>query len=157
MEKVNVTLNWAGGKVFTATNGTGCRIVLDGQKEAGPSPMDLLLEAMGGCSAIDIVVIMQKVRTPLNRFEMSIEAVRNETDPKFYTAAVMRFDVWGEGINPDKLSRAINLSIFKYCSVYHSLRTDLQLRAEYRIHPIGVEANGDYQAVEMSVPTGELQ
>lgn len=157
MEKVNVTLNWTGGKAFTATNGTGRQIVLDGAKEAGPSPMDLLLEALGGCSAIDIVVIMEKVRTPLSRFEMTIEGVRNETDPKYYTAAVLRFDVWGEGINPDKLSRAINLSIFKYCSVYHSLRTDLRLQAEYRIHAVGAEATGDYQLVEMSVPTGELQ
>jgi putative redox protein len=157
VEKVNVTLNWTGGKAFTATNGTGRQIVLDGAKEAGPSPMDLLLEALGGCSAIDIVVIMEKVRTPLSRFEMTIEGVRNETDPKYYTAAVLRFDVWGEGINPDKLSRAINLSIFKYCSVYHSLRTDLRLQAEYRIHVAGAEAAGDYQLVEMSVPTGELQ
>jgi putative redox protein len=157
MEKVDVKLNWTGGKAFTATNGTGCQIVMDGRKEAGPSPMDLLLQALGGCSAIDIVVIMDKVRTPLSRFEMTIEGVRNETDPKYYTAAVLRFDVWGEGINPDKLNRAINLSIFKYCSVYHSLRTDLRLRAEYRIHAVGTEAAGDYQAVEMSVPTGELQ
>ncbi|MFZ4984585.1 MAG: OsmC family protein [Blastocatellia bacterium] len=157
MEKVNVTLNWTGGKAFTATNGTGCQIVLDGRKEAGPSPMDLLLQALGGCSAIDIVVIMEKVRTPLSRFEMTIEGVRNETDPKFYTGAVLRFDVWGEGINPDKLNRAINLSIFKYCSVYHSLRTDLRLQAEYRIHSNGTEASGEYQQVEMSVPTGELQ
>jgi putative redox protein len=157
VEKVNVTLNWTGGKAFTATNGTGCQIVLDGRKEAGPSPMDLLLQALGGCSAIDIVVIMEKVRTPLSRFEMTIEGVRNETDPKFYTGAVLRFDVWGEGINPDKLNRAINLSIFKYCSVYHSLRTDLRLQAEYRIHSNGTEASGEYQQVEMSVPTGELQ
>lgn len=157
MEKVDVKLNWTGGKAFTATNMTGCEIVMDGRKEAGPSPMDLLLQALGGCSAIDIVVIMEKVRTPLSRFEMTIEGLRNGTDPKYYTEAVLRFDVWGEGINPDKLNRAINLSIFKYCSVYHSLRTDLKLRAEYRIHQEGAEAAGDYQAVEMSVPTGELQ
>jgi putative redox protein len=62
--------------------------------------MDLLLEALGGCSAIDIVVIMQKVRTPLNRFEMSIEAVRNETDPKFYTAAGDAVRCLGRGYQP---------------------------------------------------------
>lgn len=157
VEKVNVTLNWNGGKAFTATNGTGCQILLDGRKEAGPSPMDLVLQGLGGCSAIDVVVIMEKVRTPLSRFELSIEGVRNETDPKYYTEAVIRFDVWGDGINSDKLSRAINLSIFKYCSVYHSLRSDLKLTAEYRINPTGSEASGNYQVVEMAVPTGELQ
>ena len=55
------------------------------------------------------------------------------------------------------VARAINLSLGKYCSVYHSLRTDLKLQAEYRIHAAGAEASGDYEIVEMSVPTGELQ
>lgn len=157
MSDINVHLSWNGDKKFTSTNMTGCQTVLDGNKEAGPSPMDLLLEALGGCSAIDIVVIMEKVKTPLARFEMTIEGKRNATDPKYYTEAVLRFDVWGEGINPDKLNRAINLSIFKYCSVYHSLRNDLKLRAEYRIHPVGAEASGEYRLADTSKPTGELQ
>ena len=157
MSDINVHLKWNGEKKFTATNMKGCQTAIDGDKADGPSPMDLLLEALGGCSAIDIVVIMEKVKTPLAHFEMTIEGTRNATDPKYYTDAVLRFDAWGEGINPDKLSRAINLSIFKYCSVYHSLRTDLKLRAEYRIHPVGEEASGEYRLADMSKPTGELQ
>ena len=68
----------------------------------------------------------------------------------------MLFDVWGDGITPDKLVRAINLSISKYCSVYHSLRDDLKLRPQFRIHATGAEASGDYQVVEMAPPTTEL-
>ena len=152
MGDVSVSLEWTGGKSFAATNGTGCRIVLDGAKEAGPSPMDLVLEALGGCSAIDIVVIMEKMRTPLARFEMTIEGTRAESDPRYYTEATMRFDVWGEGIDPEKLNRAINLSIFKYCSVFHSLRTDLRLHPEFRIHAAGAEAAGEYRAVRLAAP-----
>jgi len=155
MADVDVHLKWEGEKRFTATNGTGCQIVLDGTKSAGPSPMDLLLEALGGCSAIDIVVIMEKVRTPLQRFEMSIAGTRAATDPRYFTEAVLRFDVWGDGISANKLARAINLSIFKYCSVFHSLRRDLQLEAEYRIHAVGAEAGGDYVRVEQVLPTEE--
>jgi putative redox protein len=155
MADVQVHLRWEGEKAFTATNGTGRQIVLDGAKTAGPSPMDLLLEALGGCSAIDIVVIMEKMRTPLTRFEMTIDGTRAQSDPKFYTDAVLRFDVWGEAIRPHKLARAINLSIFKYCSVFHTLRKDLRLEAEYRIHPTGAEASGEYTRVEQAAPPEE--
>jgi hypothetical protein len=68
----------------------------------------------------------------------------------------MLFDVWGDGITPDQLVRAINLSIGKYCGIYHSLRDDLKLLPQFRIHAIGAEASGDYQVVEMAPPTTEL-
>jgi hypothetical protein len=72
------------------------------------------------------------------------------------TNARISFDVWGEGVTPDKLIRAINLSISKYCSVYHSLRDDLKLQSLFRIHATGAETSGDYQVVEMAPPTSEL-
>jgi len=64
--------------------------------------------------------------------------------------------MWGYRITPDKLVRAINISISKYCGVYHSLRDDLKLRPQFRIHATGAEASGDCQVVEMAQPTTEL-
>ena len=87
---------------------------------------------------------------------MALEADRNRKEPRYLTDARMSFDVWGDEINPHKLARAINLSISKYCSVYHSLRDDLQLQAQFHIHATGAEASGDYQAVEMAPPTSEF-
>src|SRR5262245_30397948 len=72
------------------------------------------------------------------------------------TCARMLFDVWGDGITPDQLVRAINLSVSKYCSIYHSLRDDLKLLPQFRIHAIGAEASGDYQVAEVATPTTEL-
>jgi putative redox protein len=157
MSDVTVKLNWNGGLKFTGVNAGRIETVIDGDHVDGASPVELLLEALGACSAVDVVVIMEKVKTPLARLEVVMDGDRRPREPRYFESVRIKFDAWGDGINADKLMRAINLSIGKYCSVYHSLRTDLKLLAQFRIHAAGTEAEGEYQTVEMSVPTGELQ
>lgn len=156
MSDVTVKLNWIGGEAFAAENAGGVKTILDGNRQAGASPVEIMLEALGACSAIDVVVIMEKVRTPLEKLEVVVDGERRPTAPRYVENVRIAFDAWGDDINPDKLARAINLSIGKYCSVFHSLRTDLKLLAQYRVHSNSAEAAGEYQTVEMSVPTGEL-
>ncbi len=156
MSDVTVKLNWIGGEAFTAENAGGVKTVLDGNRHDGASPVEIMLEALGACSAIDVVVIMEKVRTPLEKLEVVVDGERRPTAPRYVENVRIAFDAWGDDINADKLARAINLSIGKYCSVFHSLRTDLKLLAQYRVHSANAEAAGEYQTVEMSVPTGEL-
>lgn len=157
MSDVTVKLNWNGGLKFTGVNAGRIETVIDGNHVDGASPVELLLEALGACSAVDVVVIMEKVKTPLARLEVVMDGDRRPKEPRYFESVRIKFDAWGDEINADKLMRAINLSIGKYCSVYHSLRTDLKLLAQFRIHSTGTEAEGEYQTVEMSVPTGELQ
>jgi putative redox protein len=116
----------------------------------------LLLEAVGTCASVDVVLILDKMRTPVARLEVSLEGTRHSPEPRYYSSVRARFDVWGEGLSADKVERAIYLSFARYCSVYHSLRPDLQLHAQYRVHATGAEAAGDYLPVEMSTPTTEL-
>ena len=156
MSDMTIKLNWDGGFRFTGVNSGGIETAIDGDKQSGASPVELLLEALAACSSIDVVSILEKMRTPAAKFEVTLEADRNETEPRYVTDAKMLFDVWGDGIAPDKLVRAINLSISKYCSVYHSLRDDLKLQSQFRIHAIGAQASGDFLAVEMAPPTSEL-
>jgi putative redox protein len=156
MSDMTIKLNWDGGFRFTGVNSGGIETAIDGDKQSGASPVELLLEALAACSSIDVVSILEKMRTPAAKFEVTLEADRNETEPRYVTDAKMLFDVWGDGIAPDKLVRAINLSISKYCSVYHSLRDDLKLQPLYRIHASDAEASGDYQVAEMARPTSEL-
>lgn len=157
MGDVTVKLNWTGGQAFSAVNSSGVETVFDGNRQTGASPVEVLMEALGACSAIDVVIIMEKVKTPLQKLEVVVDGDRRATEPRYIESAQIAFDAWGDGVNPDKLARAINLSIGKYCSVFHSLRTDLKLVAKFRLHPVDAAASGDYQEVEMSVPTGELQ
>jgi putative redox protein len=156
MSNLTVKLNWNGGTRFTGVNAGGIETAIDADKQSGASPAELLLEALGACASVDVVSILEKMQTPAAKFEVTLEADRARTDPRYLTVARMLFDVWGDGITPDKLVRAINLSISKYCSVYHSLRDDLKLRPQFRIHSTGAETSGDYQAVEMAPPTTEF-
>src|SRR5215470_7618630 len=154
MSDLTVKLNWNDGLKFTGVNAGGLETAIDGDKQSGASPVELLLEALGACVSVDVLIILEKVRTPAAKFEVTLEGDRHSPEPRYLTGVLMLFDVWGDGINPDKLARAINLSIGKYCSVYHSLRADLKLQAQYRIHDADTEAAGDYETVEMSIPTG---
>lgn len=157
MSDVAVKLNWNGGLRFTGVNADGIETAIDSDSQSGASPVELLTEALGACVAIDVVVILEKQRTPAQRLEITLEGNRHSPEPRYLTDVRVRFDVWGDGIKPERLVRAIKLSIGKYCSVYHSLRPDLKLRPEFRIHAEGAEAAGEYQVVEMAAPTGELQ
>src|SRR5215470_15729631 len=146
MSDLTVKLNWNGGMVFTGENAGALVTAIDGDKQLGPSPVELLLEALGACVSVDVVVILEKSRTPATKFEVTLEGDRHSPEPRYLTEVRLLFDVWGEGIKPDKLARAINLSIGKYCSVYHSLRNDLIVQPQFRIHAIGAEASGEYQS-----------
>jgi putative redox protein len=156
MNDLAVKLTWNGWSRFTCVNAGGVETAIDADEEAGASPVELLLEALGACASADVVSILEMMQTPAAKFEVTLEADRHRTEPRYLTGARMLFDVWGDGITPDKLVRAINLSISKYCSVYHSLRDDLKLRPQFRIHATGAKASGDYQVVEMAPPTTEL-
>jgi len=156
MNDLAVKLNWDGGSRFTGVNAGGIETSIDADKQSGASPAELLLEALGACASAYVVLILGEMQTPAEKFEVTLDAHRHRTEPRYLTGARMLFDVWGERITPDKLVRAINLSISKYCGVYHSLRDDLKLRPQFRIHATGAEASGDYQVVEMAPPTSEL-
>jgi putative redox protein len=150
MATMTTHLTWNGELRFTGKNGKGLETSIDGNTESGASPMELLLEAVGGCSAIDVVLILQKMREPLARLEVALEGTRAEDPPRYYTSITARFDVWGDGLSTDKVARSVNLSFVRYCSVFHTLRKDLEHTAEYRIHAAQAEAAGAYQRVEIT-------
>jgi putative redox protein len=156
MSDLRVKLNWKGGLKFTGVNAGEIETAIDGDSQSGASPVELLLQALGACVSVDVVLILEKMRTPASKVEVTLEADRRQTEPRYLTNARISFDVWGQGVTPDKLIRTINLSISKYCSVYHSLRDDLKLQSLFRIHANGAEPSGDYQVVEMAPPTSEL-
>ena len=152
MSDMTAKLIWQNRLAFKGISQTGHETIIDGNRQTAASPMDLLLEAVGSCSAIDVVMILDKQRTPLSRFEISLESDRHSPEPRYYTAIRVRFDLWGDGLKPDKVARAISLSLAKYCSVFHSLRKDLQLTPEFRIHAADAEAAGEYQAAQIEEP-----
>lgn len=118
------TVTWTGNRTFVGQTEGGHAIAFgtahhhaggDAPKP-GPSPMELLLIGTGGCSAWDVIAILEKSREPVAGCEVRLDADRADTDPKVFTRIHMQFIVKGRGLNPDKVARAVQLSAEKYCS-----------------------------------------
>lgn len=115
-------VSWTGGMAFTGQTGSGHDVVMDarpdvGGQDLGPRPTDLLLVALGGCSGMDVVSVLKKMRVEFERLEMAIEADSASEHPKLFTDFRMVYRLWGpEGIE-EKFRKAVELSQTKYCSV----------------------------------------
>ncbi len=147
---VSTKLVWKGGYRFTAANANGHETAIDGDSLSGPGPIEMVLDALGACSASDVVNILQQMRQPLAGLKVNLDARRSPEQPRYLTSITLSFDVWGENLSTYKLERAIALSLNKYCSVYHSIRTDVSLQAEFRINSSEPTTEGAYQTVVLS-------
>lgn len=114
-------VKWVDGMMFVGESGSGHAVVMDGAPEAGGRnlgirPMEMLLIGMGGCSSIDVVMILKKGRETVTDCVAEIEAERADTEPKVFTKIHIHFIVTGKNLNSAKVERAIALSAEKYCS-----------------------------------------
>jgi putative redox protein len=96
----------------------------------GTAPMEALLLALAGCSASDVVSILQKKRADLRALAVEVSGERRDEHPKRYTAITLTFRITAPGLEEVQARRAIDLSLEKYCSVTHSLSRDIALRYE---------------------------
>ena len=87
-----------------------------GGHDTGFRPTQLLLAAVGGCSAIDVVMILKKARQPVTDCVVELEADRAETEPRVFTKIHLHYRVKGNGLDPNKVRNAVELSKEKYCS-----------------------------------------
>ncbi|OHC61152.1 MAG: peroxiredoxin [Rhodocyclales bacterium GWA2_65_19] len=115
------TVRWHEGMSFVAETGSGHMVAMDGAPEAGgrnlaPRPMELLLAGTGGCTAFDVVMILQRGRQEISGCDVKLTAERAESDPKVFTRINMHFVVKGKNLKSDAVERAVKLSAEKYCS-----------------------------------------
>jgi putative redox protein len=133
------TVKWTGeGMSFLAETGSNHALVMDGSLEAGgrnlaPRPMELLLAGAGGCTAFDVVLILQKGRHAVTGCEVSLQAKRAETEPKVFTQIHFHFRVTGKQLKPDAVARAIELSKDKYCSASIMLGKTAEITHDFEI------------------------
>jgi putative redox protein len=120
---MHCTINWlpATGMAFTAETGSGHLLTMDGAPDGGgrnlaPRPMETLLAGAGGCTAYDVVLILQRGRHAVTGCQVKATAERAETDPKVFTKLHLHFTVTGRGVPAAVVERAIALSHEKYCS-----------------------------------------
>lgn len=118
---------------FMGMTQRGYEVEYDVKYEEGCSPTETLLLSVAGCLSIDVVHILRKMRCEIAHYEIEAEGTRNMTPPQYYTAFDFMIHISGTGITAKKIDRAIELSQKKYCSVYHSLRPDIQVNVKYEI------------------------
>ena len=128
-----VKLAWQGGLRFEAQVG-GQTLVVDSQRQAGISPTQALAVSLGGCMAIDVVDIIQKGRFELEGLEAQLASERRADPPRYVTRVTLHFVVRGN-VPADRVERAIALSRERYCSVWHSLRQDIDFQTSFEITP----------------------
>ena len=114
-------VQWLDGRAFVGESGSGHAVVMDGAPESGGRnigvrPMEMLLLGLGGCTAFDIVMILERMREKVTGLDIALEAERAGEDPKVFTHVKLIYKVTGRNLKPANVERAVNLSAEKYCS-----------------------------------------
>jgi len=132
------TVRWLENASFIAETGSGHLLAMDGPPEAGgrnlaARPMEMLLAGTGGCSAFDIVMILQRGRHNVLGCEVKLSAERAETEPKVFTRIHFHYIVRGKGLSEKAVDRAVKLSAEKYCSASVMLGKTAEITHDWEI------------------------
>lgn len=130
-----MTGTWIGDLRFVYTSSTGHGLVTDAPEAVGggdtaPTPMELILLGLIGCTGVDVASILKRMRQPLEALEVTADSERAENHPKVYTRIHLTYHVKGD-IEPDKLARAIELSETQFCSASAMLGKTVEITSEY--------------------------
>jgi putative redox protein len=121
-KRVNhIVAHWVEGEAFDTGQPGQSTVRIDGTRKTGPGPVDMLLSALATCSAMDVVSILAKRRTPVETLDIEVRGERAEAVPAKLTSIAMIYRMSGEGIDREHAERAIDLALNKYCSVRDSL------------------------------------
>jgi putative redox protein len=123
---------------FIGESESGHGIVMDaspevGGRNLGPRPMEMLLLGTGGCSSIDVMMILKKSRQAVSDCYVEMSAERAETDPKVFTKIHMHFVVKGKDIKPEAVEKAVKLSAEKYCSASIMLGATAEMTHDFEV------------------------
>jgi len=140
--EVKVSWNGPSGMSFRAQTGSGHMVAMDGAPEGGghnlaPRPMEMLLVGTGGCTAYDVVLILQRGRENVIGCDVTLQAERAATDPKVFTKINFHFVVTGKNLKPAAVERAVKLSHEKYCSASIMLATTVEMTHSVEIVEAG--------------------
>jgi putative redox protein len=131
-------VKWVENLKFIGMAPSGHSIALDGPKESGGEetairPGELTLVALGGCTAIDVVSILKKMKVEFESFEVVVDAEPREEHPKYWTRIHIKYIFKGKNINESKVQKAIELSEEKYCSVSGLMKKAAEITYEFEI------------------------
>jgi putative redox protein len=135
---MKVRVQWLDGRAFVGETGSGHSVVMDGSVEAGGRnigirPMEMMLLGLGGCTAFDVVMILEKGRERVTALDIEIDGERATEDPKVFRHVKLIYKLRGYNLNPKAVERAIQLSEEKYCSASAMFRMSAQIESEWHV------------------------
>ena len=138
-------VTWVSGLRFIGGTGSGHGVIMDGSQSddpdgsLGPSPMEMLLLGLGGCSAIDVVHILKRMRQPVEDCHVELAGERAAEPPRVFTKIHAVYTVTGAGLSSDRVEEAVRLSADKYCSASVMLGKSVKITREVTV----VDTAGD--------------
>lgn len=136
-DEMSVDLRWRQDMEFVGAMGSGHEIVMDaspasGGNDRGPRPMEMLLLGLAGCTAMDVIALLKKMRQPVEAYRVQVRGVRREDYPRYFTHITIEHVVTGD-VAEDRLAHAVELSEDKYCSAQAMLRELAEIEVRYRV------------------------
>ena len=133
------TTQWKGGMLFESDNPSGKSVLMDtvvnGQTERfGLSPKAMMLSSLAGCSGVDIVEILEKMKVTDYKLIIDVTAELTDEHPKYYNKVHVDYHFYGQELNPKKINKAVTLSVDKYCGVMEMFRQFSSVSTEIHIH-----------------------
>lgn len=129
---------WNGGMNFSGTAASGGTVTLGGEG-GGFKPTEMVMIGLAGCTAMDVISILQKKQQEVSGFEVSVRSTRRDDHPRAFTSAEVHYQVSGQQLDEAAVRRAIELSAGKYCSVSATLEKAIPISFVYSI----VDEQGD--------------
>ena len=135
---MNISVNWVDGLLMVGKSDSGHTITMDGPPESGGEnlgvrPMEMLLLGVAGCTMIDVVTTLKKMRQELSYLETKINAERATNHPKVFTDIHIQFILKGQNLDEKKVDKAITLSAEKYCSASIMLGETVTITHDFEV------------------------
>ncbi|MGA3201687.1 MAG: OsmC family protein [Bryobacteraceae bacterium] len=138
MKDTKATILYAGDDFFVAVPPSGHALTLDlkGERSSAANPLELVLVALGGCTAADVIDILRKKREHVTEYRVEVKGERREEHPRSFRRIEVRHIIHGRGLTEKSVSHAIQLSDEKYCGVSATLRPTAEIVTSYEIHQV---------------------
>lgn len=140
-------VQWLDGRAFVGESGSGHAVVMDGSPESGGRnigirPMEMMLLGLGGCTAFDVVMILERMREKVTDLDISLEGERAGEDPKVFTHVKLVYRITGYRLKPANVERAVKLSAEKYCSASAMFGKTASIEHSFEIIEAGEGVSG---------------
>jgi putative redox protein len=137
-ETLNATVDLLDGMAFRAASGSGHELIMDaapevGGRDTGPRPMELLLVGLGGCTGMDVISMLRKMRQDVSGYAIRLSGQRANEHPKVFTSITVEHVVRGRSVSVEAVRRAVELSATRYCSAAAMLGQVARIEERFRV------------------------